>query len=105
MRKKKRLPVAVEPEEFILLLKNTKHRNHRVAFILGYESGLRISEVINLEKRDIDLVKKSILVREGKGGTIAPLEETEEGTQVNITESDIHSGRGGVGERESGGKI
>lgn len=63
----KKLPVAISEEEFIQLIKATKQDHHKIAFLLGYGSGLRISEVINLEKRDIDLKAKRILVRQGKG--------------------------------------
>ena len=64
----KKLPVCVELEEFTNILKNTKQEHHRLAFLLGFGSGLRISEVVNLEQRDINVSEKRILVREGKGG-------------------------------------
>jgi len=63
----KKLPVCVELEEFTKILKNTNQEHHRLAFLLGFGSGLRISEIINLEQRDINIQEKKILVREGKG--------------------------------------
>lgn len=63
----RKLPVSIDEEEFIKLLKHTKKIHHRVAFLLGFESGLRISEVTKLETRDINLNEKKILVRQGKG--------------------------------------
>jgi integrase/recombinase XerD len=71
----KKLPVPVTLEEFNRLMRNTKQKHHKVAFLLAFASGLRISEVCNLEQRDIDLKDKRILVRSGKGGKdrIVPL--------------------------------
>ena len=66
-RKPKKLPVAINEEEFSLLIKHTKKPHHRIAFLFGYGSGLRISEVLNLEPRDIDFKEKKVLVRQGKG--------------------------------------
>lgn len=66
-RKPKKLPVALSEEEFTKLLKHTNKKHHKLAFLLGYASGLRISEILKLEARDIDLHQKSVLVRQGKG--------------------------------------
>jgi len=67
MTKQKKLPVAIDLEEFSELIKHTKKNHHRIAFLLGYGAGLRISEVISLEKSDINFKEKKILVRQGKG--------------------------------------
>ena len=67
MRKPKKLPVIVTAEEYVKLIKATRKTLHKVAFALGFGSGLRISEVTHLEKRDIDFKEKIIHVREGKG--------------------------------------
>jgi len=64
----KKLPVAISEEEFTKLIKVTKKTHHKVAFLLGFGAGLRISEITNLEKRDINFQAKNILVRSGKGG-------------------------------------
>ena len=72
---KKKLPVAIDIDEFTKLIKNTKKQVYRIAFLLGFGAGLRISEVVELQKRDINLKEKTILVRQGKGGKdrIVPL--------------------------------
>ena len=62
----KKLPVALTQEEFTKLIKKTYKLHHKVAFLLGFGSGLRISEICNLEQRDIG--ENQILVRQGKGG-------------------------------------
>lgn len=67
MKKAKRLPVAISEEEFTELIRNTKKQHHKIAFLLGFGSGLRIGEVTNLEPRDINLNKRTIFVRLGKG--------------------------------------
>ena len=63
----KKLPIAITEEGFIQLIKHTKQLHHKVAFLLGYGSGIRISEVCNLQKNDINLKEKKIMVRQGKG--------------------------------------
>lgn len=67
MRKPKKLPVSISAEEFVKLMKSTKKLSHKVAFVLGFGSGLRISEVTHLEKRDFDFKARIINVRQGKG--------------------------------------
>jgi len=71
----KKLPVCITLEEFKLLMKHTKHIHHKIAFILGFGAGLRISEIISLEQRDLDFDNNKILVRQGKGSKdrIVPL--------------------------------
>jgi len=64
----KKLPSAVSEEDFVKLIKNTNNGKHKLAFLLGFGAGLRISEVVNLEKRDINFREKRIFIRQGKGG-------------------------------------
>ncbi len=63
----KKLPVVVNEDEFKELIKHTKQMHHKVAFLLGYGSGLRVSEVTKLEKRDINIKEKRMLIRQAKG--------------------------------------
>ena len=67
-RKPKKLPVALSLEEFTELIKNTKKKHHRLAFLLGYGAGLRISEIVGLEERHINTTECKILIEQGKGG-------------------------------------
>ena len=64
----KKLPTYLKEEEFIKLIKATKQKKHKVAFLLGYGSGLRVSEVTKLLKTDIDYDRKCVVVKQGKGG-------------------------------------
>jgi len=72
-RRPKKLPVYVTDDEFNDLLGNTKTgvmhmpRPHRIACMFAFGSGLRISEVMKLEPRDIDEKEGTLKVREGKG--------------------------------------
>lgn len=66
-RRVKRLPVALNDEEFTELLKHTQQKHHKLAFLLGYGSGLRISEVLHLLPRHIHIRERIISVEQGKG--------------------------------------
>jgi integrase/recombinase XerD len=68
MRKTKRIPKAIRPEEFKDLIKviPKKHNKHRIAFILAYGSGMRISEVLRCEKSHFR--NNSIFIPESKNG-------------------------------------
>jgi len=63
----KKLPVYITENEFCDLLSATPQRRHRVAFLMAWGSGLRISEVTNLQRADINLIDKTIRVNQGKG--------------------------------------
>lgn len=66
-RTPQKLPKAVRPEEFKLLIQHTKSNDKgaRIAFLLAYGAGLRLSEVLSLKKENIK--ENSIEVLEGKG--------------------------------------
>jgi len=64
--KAKPLPVEINKEEYIALLKVTKFMHHKVAFMLGFESGLRITEIVNLHKANFDFGNKEIRINLGK---------------------------------------
>jgi len=63
----KKLPVAIDEEEFTELIKHTKKAHHRLAFLLGFASGLRVSEITKLESRDVILNERKIFIRQAKG--------------------------------------
>lgn len=67
MRKPKKLPIAITNEEFAKLIQNTKYPHWKVAFVLGFGAGMRISEVVKLEPRDINMQEKSMFIRQAKG--------------------------------------
>lgn len=68
--KKERRPIrhyeGLKEEEFIKLLTAYKNEKQKIILILAYGSGLRLSEILNLQKDDIDLKTKEVKVRQGK---------------------------------------
>ena len=57
-RKPKKLPVFVSAEDLLAILKVSKHKHHKFAYMMGFYSGLRISEILNLEEQDDILCDK-----------------------------------------------
>jgi len=66
-RKAVMLPTVLSKEEVLRLLINTRNLKHRAALTLMYSSGLRISELLNLELLNINTERRQIFVRNGKG--------------------------------------
>jgi site-specific recombinase XerD len=67
IRGKEHLPTIFSKSEVLKILDSTYNLKHRLILSLLYSSGLRLSEVIHLRVKDIDLEEKTIRVREGKG--------------------------------------
>jgi len=61
------LPAVLSQREVITLLQVTKNLKHRAIIALLYSAGLRIGELISLELRHIDIGRRQILVKNGKG--------------------------------------
>ncbi|MBI5077088.1 tyrosine-type recombinase/integrase [Candidatus Falkowbacteria bacterium] len=66
-RKPKRLPVILSRDDIARVLETIQNKKHCFLIALAYGAGLRVSEVINLRVRDIDLPGLQINVRDGKG--------------------------------------
>ena len=66
-RSDERLPMVLSKEEVVKILSLEKNPKHRLLLMLIYSSGLRVSEVVALKKEHIDLSRKVIYVRLGKG--------------------------------------
>jgi len=66
-RSKRRHPVVLSPEEVARLLNAIRNLKHRTVAMVLYGAGLRISEALALELRDIDSERMVITVRHGKG--------------------------------------
>ncbi|GHV72626.1 hypothetical protein AGMMS49928_29870 [Spirochaetia bacterium] len=63
----KRLPVIFSKSEIERILGMEKNPKHRLLLMLAYSSGLRVSEVVALKKEHIDLARKTVFIRSGKG--------------------------------------
>jgi len=68
MKRKKPLRDIINRFEMMELLKIAKLQKHKIAFALAYGSGLRVNELCNVKIADIDVIRKTIHVRNGKGG-------------------------------------
>ncbi len=63
----KRLPTVLTKDEVKRLLEATKSDKSRVMLKMLYSSGLRVSELVNLRRNDLELTEKIGWVRSGKG--------------------------------------
>jgi site-specific recombinase XerD len=67
-KKRKKLPVVLSQEEVRGVLGRIRNRAARVALTMIYSCGLRLSEGVHLQTRDIDGGRMLVHVRNGKGG-------------------------------------
>lgn len=77
IKKEAKLPVILNREELRRLFKVPTLLKHRIALALIYSGGLRSQEASNMKISDIDFVRKTIHIRQGKykKDRIVPLSE------------------------------
>ena len=63
----KRLPVVLSKKEIKKILDSIHNKKHKLIISLSYAIGLRVSEVINMKVKDIDIDNKIIYIRQSKG--------------------------------------
>lgn len=66
-KREKKLPEILSREEVERLLDGPRNPKHRALLMTTYAAGLRVSEVVGLQVRDIDSNRMAIRVRQGKG--------------------------------------
>lgn len=66
-KKPKKLPNVLSTEEVVDLIWASDNLKHKLALLLIYSAGLRKAELLNLLKRDINIKRRSIHVKSGKG--------------------------------------
>lgn len=66
-KKSKKLPVVLTKKEIEKIISQISNSKHRLIISIGYASGLRISEVINLKIQDINLEELTIHIKNAKG--------------------------------------
>jgi integrase/recombinase XerD len=66
-KKAVQLPKVLSKEEMILLLRAIENVKHKTMIMLGYACGLRVSEITNLELRDVDEDRRILLIQKAKG--------------------------------------
>jgi integrase/recombinase XerD len=69
-----KLPKIISQEEFEKLFAAEKNKNYKLAYLLGFEAGMRISEIVGykdivprLEPMNVDLKQNTIRIISGKG--------------------------------------
>ncbi len=63
----KKLPTVLTKEEIKKLINAISRRKIKLAVMLMYSSGLRVSEVVKLKIKDIDFSEGTAIIRGGKG--------------------------------------
>ncbi len=63
----KKLPNVLSKEEIISIIRCTKNIKHKVIITLIYSSGLRISELLNLELHHFDIGRNQLIIKNSKG--------------------------------------
>jgi site-specific recombinase XerD len=66
-RLKRRHPVVLSAEEVVRLVQAMRNLKHRTVAMVLYGAGLRISEALSLQLRDVDSMRMVLTVRHGKG--------------------------------------
>lgn len=64
----RRIPVIITEDEFLKLYKRVYKNHHKIAFALGFYACMRVSEVVKLQQEDIDRGRKTIHIKQSKGG-------------------------------------
>lgn len=66
-RTSRKLPNILSKEEILKILSVIKNLKHKTIISFIYSAGLRISEAVNMEIRDIDFNRNIINIKDGKG--------------------------------------
>ena len=66
-RKEKKLPTVISEEDVLRMLNITSNVKHKCLIAMLYSTGMRRSEILNLKKGDIDIERKQVFIRGGKG--------------------------------------
>jgi len=66
-RKDRKLPKVLNHNDIISIIDQISNPKHRLAIQMMYSSGLRVSEVVRLKVKDIDLQNLTVLIRKAKG--------------------------------------
>lgn len=67
-KRKQRIPELLTRDEVTRLLATVENHKHRMALTVCYGCGLRVSELVALQVRDIDGERALLRVNQGKGG-------------------------------------
>ena len=62
----RRIPDVLTKVEFQRVLEKTYKEHHKMAFLLGYLSGLRVGEIVRLRPENIDRGRQLLIIRQSK---------------------------------------
>lgn len=66
-KREKTLPKVVSKEKIKQMIEKTENLKHRLVIKLLYSSGLRLQELIDIKRKDLDFGRGLLHVRKGKG--------------------------------------
>lgn len=66
-KRAKKLPVVLSGKEIKKILEQITNPKHKLMLAIMYASGLRVSEIVNLKVKNIDLETKTLTIQLGKG--------------------------------------
>lgn len=66
-KRSKKLPVVLSREEIKSIIEQIKNPKHKLIISLAYGAGLRVSEVISLKVKDINLDELTVHLKDAKG--------------------------------------
>ncbi|PIZ50861.1 integrase [Candidatus Woesearchaeota archaeon CG_4_10_14_0_2_um_filter_33_13] len=66
-KREQKYPQILSIEEIKKLIDVTNNKKHQLMISLLYASGVRVSELVKIRLMDLDLNRKALLVRQGKG--------------------------------------
>ncbi|HJW27115.1 MAG TPA: integron integrase [Rhodocyclaceae bacterium] len=104
-KKPSRLPTVLTQQETAALLSHLQGGDVKLVVHLLYGSGLRLLEALRLRVKDVDLARRELLVRDGKGGkdrvTMIPAQLVDSLRQQIawrkvVHQADLADGRGEV---------
>lgn len=66
-RRTKKLPVVLSRIEIKNIIEQIKNPKYRLLVSVSYAAGLRVSEIVNLKVKDVDLEELVLHIKQGKG--------------------------------------
>lgn len=66
-KKESKLPEVLNKSQVKSIIDYTKNPIHKLIIQLLYSGGLRVSELINLQSKDLDVERNILFIRQGKG--------------------------------------
>lgn len=66
-KRSKKLPIVLSREEIRKIIESIRNPKHKLIISLAYGAGLRISEVVNLKVKDVNLEELTIHLKDAKG--------------------------------------